>query len=201
MNMTKAVKTEVKTGTINKTNFNVRFISRIGILSALSFLIMYFEFPVIPPPFDFLKLDFSDAIALFGGVAFGPLASILIELLKNVLNFMFHSTTGGIGEIANFVVGVGFVVPSAIIYRKITNQKGLILGLLLGAATMVVVALISNYLVFLPLWGIADHQAKIEYIKSALLPFNIIKSIAASIVAYILFNAFKGVMKYLKISM
>lgn len=182
-----------------KTNMDIRYLTRVGILSAISFLIMLVEFPILPPPFDFLKLDFSDAVALFGGVALGPLAAVFIQLLKNLLNLMLHSTTGGIGELSNFVVGVALVVPAAIVYRKINNQKGLLLGLLVGAISMVVVALVSNYLVFLPIWGIQEASAKLDFIRNALLPFNVIKAVAASIVAYILFNAFKGVMKYLKI--
>lgn len=185
---------------VTKKTMDVRYLTRVGILSALSFLIMLFEFPILPPPFNFLQLDFSDAIALFGGIALGPVAAVFIQLLKNLLNLMLHSSTGGIGELANFIVGVAFVVPAAIIYRRISNQKGLLLGMLVGSISMVVIALISNYLIFLPVWGIQDHSAKIEFIQKALLPFNSIKAVAASIVGYILFNAFKGIMKYLKIS-
>lgn len=181
-----------------RTKMDVRYITRVGILSAIAFLIMLLEIPILPPPFDFLKIDFSDSVALFGGVALGPLAAVFIELLKNLLNLMLHSTTGGIGELANFIVGVAFVIPSAIIYRKINNQKGLLLGMLVGAFSMLVIALVSNYFIFLPLWGIAEHSQKIAYIKNGLLPFNTIKAVAATIVGYIVFNAFKGLMKYIK---
>ncbi|MBC7960328.1 MAG: ECF transporter S component [Vallitaleaceae bacterium] len=183
---------------VTKTKMDVRYITRVGILSALAFLIMLVEVPILPPPFDFLKLDFSEAIALFGGVAFGPLAAIFIELIKNLLKFMLNTQTGGIGELANFIVGVAYVVPIALVYRKISSQKGLLLGMLVGSVSMIVIALISNYFIFLPLWGIADAQAKMDFIKNGLLPFNAIKAVAAAIVGYIFFNAFKGILKYLK---
>ncbi len=185
---------------VTKSKMDITYLSRVGILSAISFLIMLIEMPILPPPFNFLKLDLSDAIALFGGVAFGPLAALFIELIKNILHFMLRSSTGGVGEIANFIVGVAFVVPAAVVYRKINNQKGLIFGMILGSLSMVVIALISNYLIFLPLWGIVDPVQKFEFIRDGLLPFNVIKAVAASIVAYIIFNVLQGLMKYLKLS-
>ena len=65
---------------------------------------------------DFLKIDISDLTALLGGVALGPMAGVTIALLKNLLQFVTGmSTTGGVGEFANFLIG-GFICFYSFIY-------------------------------------------------------------------------------------
>lgn len=176
----------------------VRYITRVAILSTISFVVMVFEFPLIFLFPDFLKIDFSDAIAMIGGIALGPMAAVFIELIKNLLNLILHSSTGGVGELANFLVGIGFVVPIALVYKKISNNKGLILGMIAGAFTMVFVASVANYFVLLPLWGIPAEQ-RFGMVLTLLIPFNFVKSVVVSIFAFIVFNATKGLLRYIKL--
>ena len=89
----------------------INYIAKIAILSALAFVLMLFEMPLafIAPPF--YEMDFSDVIALIGGFALGPVAGVLIELLKNLLNILFTgSSTAYVGELANFVTGCALVL-------------------------------------------------------------------------------------------
>lgn len=186
-----------KPATATTSRRSVRYLTRVGILSALAFLVMLFEFPL---PFfaDFLKIDFSDAIALVGGVALGPIAAISIELIKNLLNLVLHSTTGGIGEIANFLVGVALVLPITIVYRKFKTNLSLVLGMVLGALSMVIVASAANYFVLLPLWGVQGAD-RMPMILTMLVPFNLVKAVLESIAAFILFNGVKGIFKYIAV--
>lgn len=176
-----------------------QYLTRVGILSAIAFVVMLFEFPIFPAA-PYLKIDFSDAIALIGGVALGPLTAVIIEFIKNVLNLMLHSTTPGVGELANFLVGVGFVVPIALVYRKFTNNVGLIIGMILGALSMTIVACLSNYFILLPMYfGDLSPQDKIVILKFPIIPFNLIKAGMESVAAFIIFNSAKGLLKYVKI--
>ena len=93
----------------------------------------------------------SELIVLLGGFALGPLAGILIELIKNLVHVAF-TITGGVGEFANFVVGCAFVVPAAIIYKKNKSVKNAVMGLIVGSLTMVIVATFVNYYVMIPLY-------------------------------------------------
>lgn len=176
----------------------VRYITRVAILSTIAFIFMVFEFPIIFLFPDFLKIDFSDAIAMIGGIALGPMAAVFIELIKNLLNLILHSTTGGVGELANFLVGVGLVLPIAITYRKIPNNKGLILGMFAGSITMILVASIANYFVLLPLWGIPSAE-RFGMIIKLLIPFNLVKAVLVSIFAFAVFNATKGLLRHIKL--
>ena len=90
---------------------------KIALLSAIAMILMYIDFPVIPL-FPWLKIDLSEVPVLMGGFAFGPMAAIFIELIKNILIIIVKGTnTGFVGEIANFIVGISLVVPASIIYK------------------------------------------------------------------------------------
>jgi len=127
-----------------------KFIAKIGILAALATGLMFLEF-VLPFTPAFLKLDFSELIVLLGGFALGPAAGILIELIKNLVHVTM-SITGGVGELANFIVGCAFVVPAAVIYKRKKSIKNAVIGLIAGSLTMVVVAALVNYFVLIPLY-------------------------------------------------
>ena len=73
---------------------NVRTLTAVAVLSAVSFLLAFFEFPVPLSP-SFARMDLSDLPALIGAFAYGPLAGIMTELIKNVLQLL-SSSTGGV---------------------------------------------------------------------------------------------------------
>ena len=87
---------------------NIRTITMTALLSAMAYVLAFVEFPVPLSP-SFARMDLSDFPALIGAFAFGPLSGLLIELVKNTLQLMTTST-GGIGEIANFLTGASYVV-------------------------------------------------------------------------------------------
>ena len=89
---------------------NIRMLTMTAVLSAIAFVLAFFEFPVPLSP-SFARMDLSDLPALVGAFAYGPVAGILIELVKNALQ-MFTSSTGGIGELANFIMGSSFVAAA-----------------------------------------------------------------------------------------
>ena len=91
--------------------YNAKWMVKVSMLSAVSVVLMLFEFPIpfIAPPF--YELDFSEVPVLLGAFALGPLAGVVIELLKILLNLLINGTiTAGVGEFANFVIGISFVL-------------------------------------------------------------------------------------------
>ena len=82
---------------------NVRMLTMTAVLSAIAFVLAFFEFPVPLSP-TFARMDLSDLPALIGAFAYGPVSGILIEFVKNALQLL-TSSTGGIGELANFIMG------------------------------------------------------------------------------------------------
>ena len=91
---------------IKEKVFTTRKVAMIGMFSAISGILMFFEFPLpmIAPPF--YELDFSEIPVLICGFAFGPAAGVVAEFLKVLIKLFLKSTsTAFVGDFANFVVG------------------------------------------------------------------------------------------------
>ena len=89
----------------------------VAVMAAVS-TVIYLIFPEIPlvVGVDFLKLDFSDLPALAAAASVGPIAGVLVEVLKNVLH-LFQSTTLGIGELVNTIIGSEMCLSIALFSR------------------------------------------------------------------------------------
>ncbi|MBK1811406.1 ECF transporter S component [Clostridium sp. YIM B02505] len=164
---------------------------KIALLGTISFLLMFFEFPILPAA-PFLKIDFSDLPALLGTFALGPIAGIAVELIKNILVVLIKGTsTAGIGEFANFVIGAVWVIVAGFTYKRNRTIKGAILGLSLGTIALTIAGLLGNYYVFLPLYNkivpVLSPEI-INYLITIILPFNLIKGIGVSAVTLALYK-------------
>ncbi len=165
-----------------------KYITKIGMLTAIGVALMYLEIPVLPA-YPFLKLDFSEVPVLLGGFALGPIAAVIIEVLKNIIHFIIKNDgTGGIGNLANIVVGCAFAVPATWFYLKHKTQKSVYAALGIGTISMVLVGVLGNYFIFLPLYGIVEHSAKITFIIGGIIPINVIKAFATSLVTFFLYK-------------
>lgn len=180
---------------------NLRYLTLISMMIAMSFLFMYLEFP-IPVLFPaYLKIDPSDIPALFTGIFIGPLPALLIELAKNILHAMFNMKDPNFsGEIANFSYGVGFILPISIFAMILKNKIKLwdskqfmirfIPFFVLGIIVSTIVMGFVNYYVTFPLYGMNEHDVKIAGIISVT-PFNLFKGTLITIVSYALYDPLK----------
>ena len=104
-----------------KTRKNyLRTLTVTGILSALGAVLMVLEFPVPFMP-SFVKFDFSELPALLATFSMGPVSGVAVCLVKN-LNHLPFTSTGGVGELCNFLLGICFVLPAGILYRIRKNK-------------------------------------------------------------------------------
>ena len=166
-----------------KQKINARMIAAVGVLTAVAVVLQYLEIsiPIVP---SFLKLDFSDLPALLGAFAFGPLAGVLIQLLKNLIH-MAVSQSGFVGELSNFLLGAVFVLTAGWIYqRKKTKARALVAGLS-GAAAMAIVSVPVNYFLIYPLYYnvIGFPEAAVLDMYQAILP-----SVRSIFEALLIFN-------------
>ncbi len=186
-------------------NKNLKYIVKIGILSAVAAVLMLFELPLwFAPPF--YKLDFSEIPILIGSFALGPAAGVIIELLKNLLNLLMDGTTTAfVGEFANFVTGCAFILPAALVYKYRRSLKSALIGLALGTLSLVLVGAVMNYYILVPTFSELYHlplenivamgtavNASISDLKTliifAVMPFNLLKSVACSAVTLLLYK-------------
>ena len=193
-------------------NKKVEWVVKVAMLSAVATVLMLIEFPLpfIAP--GFYKLDFSEVPVLIGAFAMGPAAGVAIEALKILLNFLINgSITGGVGELSNFVLGVVFVLPAAIIYKRNKTRKSALLGLIAGGLTMVILGCFINAYIMIPLysriiipieqilsmaasiWSVIDTV--FEFILLCVAPFNLIKAILVTLVTMVLYKRLSPILK------
>jgi riboflavin transporter FmnP len=188
----------------------VSWVVKIGLLSALSFVIMLFEvnLPLIPV---FLKLDVSNVPVLLGGVALGPMAAVYIALVKDLLHLLRTSTLG-IGELADFLSCVAYAVPLALVCKRNKSAKHFLAGAALGTAAMVVSASLLNAFVWIPLYANLVFKVPVEAIVTmarevngaitnlpaliafAIAPFNFVKAVVLTAVGMLVY---KGTRRFL----
>lgn len=130
---------------------DVRKMTVTALLSAIAFVLMFFDFnvPVMP---SFIKLDISELPALLAAFALGPVSGVVVCLIKNLLHFITLTTTGGVGELSNFILGAAFVLPAGLLYQHRKSKKNAILGAILGAFAMAAISFPSNYFVVYPVY-------------------------------------------------
>lgn len=160
---------------------------RIGVLTALAFVLMMLEVHI--PPFPaFLQYDAGEVPALLGGFAMGPAAGFAVVTGKVILFFLSGKDEAGlIGTAANFVSAFPLVVTASIVYARMRSRAGAIAGLALGLVVTLVATSLGNYFLFLPAWGI-PQQALWPTIWGTLIPFNTVKVVITSVITLLLYK-------------
>ncbi|MBP3600155.1 MAG: ECF transporter S component [Clostridia bacterium] len=189
----------------------IKRISICGILGALGFVLMLLEFPlpfIIP---SFIKLDFSEIPALISAFAYGPIYGILVCLIKNLLH-LFVTSSAGVGELSNFVLGVIFVGAAGVVYKKIHSRKGALIGSVIGAFIMAVISIFTNYFIVYPafsvLYGLPMDAilgmykallSSVDNLFDALvifnLPFNLAKGILDAAICFVIYKKISPILK------
>lgn len=190
----------------------VQFLAKVSILGALAGIVMVFDFslPFVPP---FYKIDFSEVIVLLCGYALGPASILLCEALKILVNLILNGTvTMGIGELANYIMGISFVLPATFMYYKHKTKRNAITGLLLGILSLCIVSSIINYYVMLPVYAYffdMPLQAIIDMghavnnnihslwtlILLGVIPFNLLKGGLSAIIILLIYKKVSPIIK------
>lgn len=203
-------KTEVQDG--RKEKINARTIAQIGMLGAVALVLMLFEIPLPFAP-SFYKIDFSEVPVLIGSFAMVPVAGVLIELVKILLKLLtIGSTTAGVGDVANFLIGISFCLPAVFIYRKMHSKKGAIIGMAAGTIFMTLVGCFLNAYVLLPTYAKAFQMpidalvamgtavnghitSLFTFVAFAVAPFNLLKGVLVSLVVALIYKKISPILK------
>ena len=166
--------------TQSKRNVQIRAMVVTAILAAMSYILamMSFSVPFMP---SFIKLDVSELPALIGSFSLGPVYGVLICLIKNLLGLM-NSSTNGIGELSNFLLGAMFVFPAGLLYQRNKTRKGAIIGSLIGAICMAVGSVFTNIFVVYPIYY--NFMAKEAILSAYQLIVPAMKSVEQSIICF-----------------
>ena len=195
-----------------KTKLGTREIVTIGMLGAIAVVLMLFEIPLPFAP-SFYEIDLSEVPVLVGCFAMGPIAGILIELVKIILNLVVNgSVTAGVGELANFCIGCSFCIPAGIIYQHKKTKKSAMIGLISGTLIMTFLGCFINAYVMLPTYakafkipieGLIEMGTKVNasitdlftFVMFAVVPFNLLKGVLVSIIVILVYKKISPIIK------
>ena len=175
-----------------------------AMLTAIAVALQYIEFsiPIVP---SFLKLDFSDLPELIGTFVLGPWWARAICFLKNLIHIPF-GTSGGVGELSNFLLGATFVVVAGLLYQHKKTRKTALIACLSGAAAMAVMSFPTNYFIVYPAYAqmwfggtldpvIGMYRALLpaaDTLEKALLffnlPFTLVKGLLVSLITMFIYK-------------
>ena len=190
---------------------NLRKVVVTAIMAAIAAVLI--EFPSFPIPAImpvFIKFDFSELPALLTSFALGPQWAIIVCLIKNFVSLL-STSTGGVGELSNFLLSCAFVVPAGLIYRKIKTRAGALCGSLLGALTMSGLGVFTNYFVVYPIYAnlmggmdkiVGAYSAILPSVDSLIdcllifnLPFTFVKGMVSVLITFIIYKKISPILK------
>ncbi|MBQ3791403.1 MAG: ECF transporter S component [Lachnospiraceae bacterium] len=191
---------------------STRKIVVVGIFSAISLILFLLDFPVFFAP-AFYRIDFSELPALIAAFAYGPVAGVLIELIKILLKLCIKGTsTAFVGELANFVIGVSFLLPAAMLYEFRKTKNMALISCLVGTLCMTAFGTFFNAVYLLPafatLYGMpmdaiigmgsainASIRDVTTFVFFAVAPINLLKGGLDSLITVLVYKKLRPFLK------
>lgn len=200
-------------------NFNyTKLVARVGVFSAMAAIlycvpIFQFSLPIFP---SFLEFHFDEIVPFIAGFAYGPVVSFFVILVKTLLKFVLVGTsTAGVGEASDFILGLIQVLPAVIIYKKKRNLKGVAIGFGVSTLLHLIGAMILNVYVLIPFYiqfyfggdsatllaickaaNPAINDVGWGYAFFAVLPFNALKDIVVIIVTFLIYRNIHHILRF-----
>lgn len=187
---------------------NARKLVVTAILGAVSAALMFIavRVPLMP---SFIQLDVSELPALIAAFSMGPLSGVGVCLIKNLVHLL-ATTTGGVGELSNFLLGAAFVLPAGLIYRVKKGRLGALIGSLAGAVCMALCSLPVNlwitypfYSMLMPMEAILDMyraiNSNVKTLTDALvwfnMPFTFCKGMLSVAITFLIYKRISPIIK------
>lgn len=200
---TQAAKTRTRTQT------NIRKIAVVAMLSALAAVIQLLEIPIPLIP-SFVKLDFSELPTLIASFVVSPWAGIPVCLVKNLIK-LSTTSSAGVGELANFLIGIFMVVPAGLIYQRKKTKKSALIACLAGCLISAAISVFVNYFISYPAFYqfiapeeavLSAYQAILPSTKNILqallifnLPFTFVKMLLDSAITFVIYKPLSNGLK------
>jgi len=189
----------------------IKKLAAISVLTAISVLLYYFvKFP-IPIFVSFLELNISNLPIYIGGFLFGPVTGSIIVVVR-FLAKLPGSTSLGVGELMDLLIGLATVLASSIMYHRHKSKKTAKKALIWIVVIWVVVGVFSNWLFIAPFYeqlyypaviydtlnalnstihiypGLTADNYMVYYLLFNILPFNIIVSSITVSITYVVYK-------------
>ncbi|MFI3166806.1 MAG: ECF transporter S component [Bacillota bacterium] len=189
---------------MKKTVFNTRSIATMALLTALSYIL--YVFVKFPLPFlfpSFLDIQFSDLPIILGSYMFGVGGGILMTIIRFLLK-MPLSSTAMVGEFADLLITIAYIIPATIVFKKLQRNNKLVISLVIGSISATLMAVLANQFLLIPFYvkfffggdfstliaivkplypSVTEDTFYIFYQLLAVIPFNIMRLSICSVIA------------------
>ena len=178
-----------------KNVFTTKNVAGMAVFSALSFVIYLLEIPIFAgTPASFLELDLSNVFVMLAGFMYGPIPALIVCGVKEAIHITIGST-GGIGELANFIITTSYALLPTIAYRYKKGIKVVIITLAISCLIQSGVSLLVNKFINFPFFMGSvpfvpneTSESMFSVLWGYVLAFNAIKSVVISIVTIVLYK-------------
>ena len=178
-----------------KNVFTTKNVAGMAVFSALSFVVYLLEIPIFAgTPASFLELDLSNVFVMLAGFMYGPIPAIIVTLVKELIHITVGST-GGVGELANFIITSAYVLIPSIVYYHKKGFKWVVITLILACLVQTGVSLIVNKFINFPFFmgsvpfvPTQTSNSMFDMLWGYILAFNVIKSVIISAVTVLLYK-------------
>ena len=186
------------------------YLTKVAVLTAISFILymfLKFSLPFMFP--SFLDMQFSELPAILAGFSLGPVAGVVVIILKCLLKFPFTGTAF-VGEITDMVLGILYVLPASIFYCQNKSKRNAVIGLILGTICSTAGALVLNRFVSVPFYvefffggnfdiivnvcaplypSMTRETFYLYYLSAAVLPFNLLRLGLVSVITFLVYKS------------
>ena len=178
--------------------FSTQNLTRMAILAAAASILFLLEIPVVA----FYKLDLSNLPVLLGAFSMGTVPGLVILALKDLIGLL-HSSSAGVGELADFLMSAAMIVPASLMYHRNKTRKTALTGMVVGTVCMAVVGVLANKWIMLPFYMGAFHMDLEGIVRAANVavvdsewkllllitgPFNLLKGAVLSVVTGLIYK-------------
>ncbi len=193
------------------------YIAKIALLTALAFIL--YAFCKFPLPFafpSFLDIQISELPALLAGFSMGPISGAVVVILKCLFKLPMSGTMY-VGELTDIIIGLCFVVPSSVIYRRHKDKKHALTGLAVSSVLVVAASLLINRFISIPFYvevmfkgnfnilldmvrplypAVTQGTFYAYYLGVAVLPFNVLRTLIVAVLTFILYKRLSGILHW-----
>ncbi|MBR6720193.1 MAG: ECF transporter S component [Clostridia bacterium] len=172
-----------------------RMLTITAMLSAMAVILQYLGSVMGLKVGGFLEIEFSDLPAIIGTLSMGPFCGVMIELMKNVIH-CFITSTGYVGEFANFCVNGVYVLVLGLIYAGHKTKRRAVVGFAVATVAYSIVGALINYFIMLPLY-MPDAPAAIKFnlVMTLITPFNISKGAILAFITLVIYKKLSPIIK------
>ena len=161
---------------------------KLGMLTALSIILVYaIHFPIFPAA-PYLEYDMADVPILIGTFLYGPWWGLGLTAVVSVLQWLLVSPQSlWVGAIMHFLATGSYVVAAGLIYSHNKTRKAAIIGMAIGAVLQTLMMIPMNLVFTVHFFGV-PREAVVALLPTAIIPFNAIKTVANSIITFLLYK-------------